>query len=110
MTRAKQLLYMSAAKYRLIWGSPRIMTPSRFLSELPDEHYEVAGGYQEEHLEYSDSDEAFAIGTVVRHKSFGKGIIKKAYQSSMGLTYDVFFPSSQSIKTLVAKYAKLQIQ
>lgn len=38
MTRAKEQLYMSSASYRLIWGQPRNMRPSRFLSEIP-EHY-----------------------------------------------------------------------
>ena len=103
ITRAKKKLYLSAAKYRLIWGSPRMMRPSRFLSELPEKHIITnQSAYSE------SSSEEFLPGTLVYHKSFGKGVIKKTYQSSLGLTYDVYFPSGDSLKTLIAKYAKLK--
>lgn len=35
MTRAKEHLYLSSARMRFLWGSPRAMRPSRFLSEIP---------------------------------------------------------------------------
>lgn len=35
MTRAKRKLYLSAAKERSLWGSIRLMQPSRFLQEVP---------------------------------------------------------------------------
>lgn len=37
MTRAKERLYLTAAETRFIWGSHRMMRPSRFLRELPRE-------------------------------------------------------------------------
>jgi len=37
MTRAKERLYLSAAETRFIWGSHRMMRPSRFLREIPKE-------------------------------------------------------------------------
>lgn len=37
MTRAKDFLYLSAAKQRLLWGTVRPMRPSRFLFEIPSE-------------------------------------------------------------------------
>ncbi|NGX61865.1 MAG: ATP-dependent DNA helicase PcrA [Chlamydiae bacterium] len=35
MTRAKDRLYLSAAETRYLWGSQRMMRPSRFLREIP---------------------------------------------------------------------------
>ncbi|MDN3504668.1 MAG: UvrD-helicase domain-containing protein [Rhabdochlamydiaceae bacterium] len=107
ITRAKRHIYLSAARYRLIWGTPRTMKPSRFLNELPSEHVEILHKECEE-IEDPMSDELMP-GTVVNHKSFGKGVIKKSYQTSLGLTYDVYFPTSESMKTLIAKYAKLEV-
>jgi DNA helicase-2/ATP-dependent DNA helicase PcrA len=37
MTRAKEILYLTASETRLIWGSYRKMRPSRFLREIPRE-------------------------------------------------------------------------
>lgn len=37
MTRAKERLYLTAAETRFIWGSHRMMRPSRFLREIPKE-------------------------------------------------------------------------
>jgi len=35
MTRAKEYLYLTASRYRYLWGMPRMMRPSRFLKEIP---------------------------------------------------------------------------
>ena len=35
ITRAKDLLYLTAAQTRFLWNTVRVMRPSRFLSELP---------------------------------------------------------------------------
>ncbi len=110
MTRAKERLYLTAASSRLLWGAHRLMRPSRFIHEIPEElvdRYHTA--WTEEGIEEIEEEkEAWAIGTAVMHKDFGGGIIKKAYTTSLGLTYDVLFPLSNTTRTLVAKYAKLK--
>lgn len=35
MTRAKEILFLSYSHQRFLWGTPRVMTPSRFLREIP---------------------------------------------------------------------------
>jgi DNA helicase-2/ATP-dependent DNA helicase PcrA len=108
MTRAKKLLHLSCAKYRLLWGTPRIMQPSRFLSELPTDMIESNRNRKvAQTLEEVIDDSIFPSGTKVIHKSFGVGTVKKSYQGSLGLTYDVFFHELGELKTLVAKFAKL---
>lgn len=38
MTRAKERLYLTAAQTRFLWGTHRMMRPSRFLREIPKEY------------------------------------------------------------------------
>lgn len=101
MTRAKKHLHLTASKYRFLWGSPKPMIPSRFLAEIPKSL--VRGTAEAPAL-----DKDLVPGAVVQHKDFGRGIVQKSYQSSFGLTYDVKFFSDESVRTLVAKFAKLQ--
>ncbi len=37
ITRAQEQLYLTASRYRFLWGTSRTMTPSRFLAEIPKE-------------------------------------------------------------------------
>ncbi len=103
MTRAKAYLYLTSARYRFLWGGSRPMRPSRFLAEIPSEYIKelsfrppirkAAGELQ--------------VGDTVHHRDFGVGIIQRQYETSLGLTYDVFFSHSSRVHSLVAKYAKL---
>jgi DNA helicase-2/ATP-dependent DNA helicase PcrA len=104
MTRAKERLYMTFAKRRFLWGTEKILTPSRFLKELPKEH--IAGN--EISIKNEVSIEA-QDGSRVSHRTFGKGFIVKVYETSYGVTYDVVFDSDLQTRTLVAKYAKLTV-
>jgi DNA helicase II / ATP-dependent DNA helicase PcrA len=110
MTRAKEYLYLTASRFRYLWGMPRMMRPSRFLKEIPEEflhtHHYIATARQEG---FSDAAEetAFTVGDQVLHRDFGLGIVQKVYSTSLGLTYDVFFSQAGSTRSLVAKFAKL---
>ena len=95
-----------------MWGTARFMRPSRFLKEIPAQYLEnyspssLHKEVEEEH--YEEHHEGFALGDQVMHKEFGLGVVKKAYNGSFGLTYEVHFPDSDINRTLVAKFAKLQ--
>ena len=106
MTRAKDFLYLSASRYRYLWGVARSMRPSRFLAEIPASylhpfHEEIAPALEEE------IEQGFVPGQTVVHRDFGKGIVEKSYDTSYGKTYDVYFPQTNSRRTLIAKFAKL---
>lgn len=111
MTRAKQLLYLTASTYRFMWGISKVMCPSRFLKEVP-QHF-LTSFSKEALIEKEDDDwieeTGFKAGTTVFHKDFGKGTIKKSYKTSLGLTYDVEFLESNSTRSLVGKYAKFKV-
>ena len=102
MTRAKKRLYMSAAKYRLMWGQPRMMQASRFIGELPEKHITL-----KQDDDFSENG-TFSVGTYVAHKDFGKGVIENVYQTSLGTTYDIYFSSIDETRSLVEKYARLR--
>ncbi|MBS3905114.1 MAG: UvrD-helicase domain-containing protein [Simkania sp.] len=104
MTRAKEELCLTAAKYRYLWGTPRTMRPSRFLQEIPREYLTVTN---KERSTQVDEDEEFSEGSKVYHRDYGTGIVQKSYTTSLGLTYDVLFEDTGIERSLVAKYAKL---
>jgi DNA helicase II / ATP-dependent DNA helicase PcrA len=50
----------------------------------------------------------YDVGSSIYHKDFGVGIIKDTSQSSLGLTYKIFFSKDNRERSIVAKYAKLK--
>jgi DNA helicase-2/ATP-dependent DNA helicase PcrA len=109
VTRAKDHLFLTAAKNRFLWGASRAMRPSRFLKEIPSNFLQILsskGHKVTSHFEEGSQGD-FTAGDCVFHRDFGTGIVHKAYQTSLGLTYDVFFTKTQTMRTLAAKYAKL---
>lgn len=110
MTRAKRFLYLTASTYRFMWGISKVMLPSRFLREVPAHflHPLQEEAIVEEEQNWA-KEEGFRVGTMVFHKDFGKGIVKKSYSTSMGLTYDVEFLETNTTRSLVGKYAKFKI-
>ena len=80
------------------------MRPSRFLNEIPEEFL------AQKEMEYTSTPTTseFYEGDIVIHKDFGKGKIKKTYETSLGTTYDVYFEKEDILRSLVAKYAKLK--
>lgn len=108
MTRAKEYLYLTAAQFRFLWGAGRMMKLSRFYHEIPPAYLKVLSRRPLTSSPLiSDPGENLKNGDSVYHKDFGSGIIKKCYETSLGLTYDVYFPESGLLRSLVAQYAKL---
>lgn len=124
MTRAKDLLYLSASRMRRLWGTVRTMPPSRFLKELDQNHlekisfqparsaYRPPSPYRErpllEKANLSSPKHEFSQGDDVLHPSFGRGTVLEATDGSLGPVYKVRFHRDQSIKSLVAQYAQLR--
>ncbi len=116
ITRAKKNLYITHCLTRYIFGGIRPSIPSRFLKELNETYLDQQKDYNikststfmstktTSHISFSNK---YSIGQIVFHKTFGKGSIKKIYQTSLGETLDILF--EDSIKSLVTKYAKLKI-
>ena len=111
MTRAKKMLYLCSCQMRYIWKSQRWMEASRFLREIPSEHLtnhsSATALLQTDAI--SEDNSLLHKGTKVKHKEFGIGIVQKSYHTSYGLTYDVYFAASETTRSLIAKYAKLEV-
>ncbi len=111
ITRAKEHLYLTAARMRFLWGSARDMVPSRFLQEIPLKFLKNLSSYrikeEDEEEEGPAEPESLKEGDSVFHKDFGIGTLEKQYNTSIGLTYDVFFLKENKLRSLSAKYAKL---
>ena len=111
MTRAKEYLFLTACRFRYLWGMPRMMRPSRFLKEIPEQFLQSyhlgPQRIEREDISYDLEETGFKLEDRVRHKDFGLGIVQKVYNTSLGITYDVFFPQANTTRSLVAKFAKL---
>ena len=131
MTRAMDILYLTGAACRYVYGTPQWRAPSRFLSEIPKEMiqvtgkaasivatqgglYEVANSKKKEFDELKDpewDDEPAVMpyhpGETVKHKKFGTGMVLGVMGSGEDLKVTVSFPNHGK-KQLLAKIANLE--
>ncbi len=130
MTRAMDILYLTGAACRYVYGTPQWRAPSRFLSEIPKDMiqvtgkaanivathgglYEVANTLKKEFDELKDpewDEEAvipFALGDTVKHKAFGRGMVIALMGSGEDLKVTVSFPNHGK-KQLLVKLANLE--
>ena len=133
ITRAKDRLFCSHVRERLLYGRTQYNQPSRFLAEIPQELIDSAETRRKEGVttrpvkrkpviseEFtkkaaiassvgkSKSTERFAAGDVVDHITFGRGVILSATTiGSSDVLYEVAFDSCGT-KKLMATYAKLK--
>lgn len=87
ITRAKERLYLTNVKRRMLYGKDMINPPSRFINEIDCDYIETIikddnnflhrrpmGAINKELL-YNDENEEYKSGDVVIHLSFGRGIV-----------------------------------
>ncbi len=76
ITRAKERLYLTNAKMRILYGNEMMNPPSRFIDEISKEYIE---GIEEKKVNktlfYDESNEEFKTGDIVEHLSFGRGVV-----------------------------------
>ncbi len=109
MTRARQLLYLTASSFRFMWGVMRPMAPSRFLKEVPARFLRNLSTVTRMDAEEEFSEpRGFEAGDSVVHPQFGEGIVQHSSNGSLGLVYEIYFPGTDTTRTLVAKFAKLR--
>ena len=116
ITRAKKYLYISHCQTRYIFGSSKFCIKSRFLKELPEKFIEkVSATMQENYFDPSmnegiDNDfDMYYPGLMVKHKTFGEGMVTKVYSTSLGETLDIVFDDGDITRSIVTKYAKLSM-
>ena len=132
ITRAKERLYLTCARRRMIFGRTTMNKLSRFVSEIPEEHlhkntpsYEKREKTWEERkaqhrprfkdkgLSFAasapetpkpENTETFALGDSVRHKAFGSGVITKMLPMGGDYLIEINF-ESVGVKKLMLRAA-----
>ncbi len=131
MTRAMDILYLTGAACRYVYGTPQWRAPSRFLSEIPKDMIQVTGKaasivatqgglYEVRDVKKKEFDELkdpewddepavtpYHLGDTVKHKKFGKGMVIGVLGSGEDLKVTVSFPNHGK-KQLLAKIANLE--
>ncbi len=78
ITRAKERLYITNAKMRMLYGRESMNPPSRFISEINKDYLE-SNTIEEKRIDksllYSEEDSLYKSGDIVNHLSFGKGVV-----------------------------------
>lgn len=135
ITRAKEKLYMTNVKSRMIFGSTTRNRPSIFLTEIPKEYTEGefssfryepkvaangAGGAQTSNYytskPYTPASASSVVpkgsyksGDTVSHKTFGTGVIVSTQLMGNDTLLEIAFNKSGT-KKLMANFAKLEKQ
>jgi DNA helicase-2/ATP-dependent DNA helicase PcrA len=126
MTRARQLLHLTNALSRELYGNRQDATPSRFLNEIdppllrrlaPEKSPEplLRQPSREPYIDYSDSQapdddnnpDGFAVGVKVQHQTFGRGVIKRREGRGDAAKAWIAFERG-GLKLLVLKFANLR--
>ncbi len=82
ITRAKERLYITNAKRRMLYGKDVMNSPSRFIKEIDPELLEVENEkmmpeeqINREELYHNDGDITFADGDIIMHTLYGRGVV-----------------------------------
>ncbi len=118
MTRAMQQLWLTYAEMRRLYGSEKYTSPSRFLSEIPDELIvsvrakpkNVYSAPVRKHSGWVDDQSAhesgIAVGMQVAHPKFGEGMVTSIEGHGEYARIQINF-SNVGSKWLVLAYANL---
>ena len=135
ITRAKQKLYLTKTKSRMLFGSTTFNKESRFVTEIPDELLEKTGesrmfqtpagsaasigigskqksGYSPAKSSFYQkpaikSGTTYSVGDSVLHKVFGKGMIVSAEKMGNDTLLEIAFEKSGT-KKLMANFCKME--
>lgn len=125
MTRAEEVLILTCARQRTLYGSTNLNAMSRFIEEIPDhlrkdvtplgargllpeaEQQAAAAQIPGQAREPSGSAGAFRPGQRVRHKHFGVGTVVRVEPSGRDEKVTVAFPE-QGIRTFIRSLAPLE--
>ena len=92
-TRAKERLYLTNAKKRMLYGKTTTNAPSRFISEIDKETLETLNSSIKEEKVlnkddlYNSEDVEYQKGDVVIHTIYGKGVVIEVDEKFVSIAF-----------------------
>ena len=110
ITRAKERLYITNAKRRMLFGNTNMNPPSRFIGEIDpnlidkeDSSIREGNNFDKEKY-YSSEGTSYKHGEVVYHMSFGRGVVVDCDDRFVTVAFDKRF----GIKKFLSNYQGLK--
>ncbi len=111
ITRAKEKLYISNAKRRMLYGKDVMNSPSRFIKEIDPELLEIENEkmmpleqINREELYHNDSDVEILEGDIIMHMIYGRGVVVEV----KGDFITVAFAKNYGIKKLLKNHKSIK--
>lgn len=123
ITRAEELLYITNATTRMLFGRSQSNMPSRFLKEIPEDLLDSHTGQKRQTIypksqpkrgfskrttstkkQVSSSD--WKVGDKVMHKVWGEGMVSNVNEKNGSVELDIIF-KSEGPKRLLAQFAPI---
>ncbi len=110
ITRAKERLYITNAKKRMLFGNTSINPPSRFIGEIDASLIEKTDSSIKEEQKfnkdavYGNVNPDYRHGEIVYHMSFGKGVVVDSDERFVTVAFDKRF----GIKKFLSNYQGLK--
>ena len=109
-TRAKERLYLTNARKRMLYGKTTSNAPSRFISEIQGDVLETLNSSVKEEKVinkeelYSDTDVEYKKGDVVMHTIYGKGVVIDVDEKFVNIA----FAKNFGIRNLMKNHKRLK--
>ena len=103
ITRARDQLYMTSCRQRMIWGKSQFCSPSRFLDEIPPQLLDIRGGSSAK----SRAGTGYRIGDYIYRDDYGVGVVVKSWIEAGEPVVVVKFETGQYARFLT-NYTKLE--
>ncbi len=112
MTRAKNLLFLTASTQRKLYSKIQKQEPSHFLKDIPTEYCicmrkDYSTFTPEKESEESSLKPPFVVGCKVKHPTWGIGVVRDFYGEGDDLKVVVNFPGI-GVKKLAPKIVNLE--
>ena len=134
ITRAKEKLYLTKTRSRMLFGSTTYNKESRFVTEIPDELLEKTGDERKTAFGFGGGETVsvgfgkpsyasragtayrppaakagvtYSVGDTVLHKVFGKGMVMSAEKMGNDTLLEIAFDKAET-KKLMANFCKME--
>lgn len=123
ITRAEELLYITNATTRMLFGRSQSNMPSRFLKEIPEDLLDSHTGQKRQTIspksqhkrgfskrttstKKQSSSSDWKVGDKVMHKAWGEGMVSNVNEKNGSVELDIIF-KSEGPKRLLAQFAPI---